>query len=583
MSEAGSSAVVVCVQPTAIVDHVCKVDDAVLGSLVEGDLGGSSQCVMKDVGRMLSNVPEFISKPGGSIANMTRGLASGFGIKCNLIGVRGNDEWGVMFKSSMKRAHVNLDGLVTKDGNTARCVILAHDGQRTMRTCFENAVRLDAGSVEEASFAGCKWAFVSCYALYTEGLLDKVLELAEKAGARVALDLAAFEMVRRNRKQIIDVIQSGRISICFCNEDEARELDLGTPEECLEAVGKHCEYAVVTLGEKGCVAKRQGEQIVRELACSGLTVTDSTGAGDLFDAGFLYGIINGYDTRKCAQLGNLAGGAVIQTLGAEVSPEGYRWLHARLHGELAAEVVRDSPAAVHKELLGCYTLIQKLGRGVVYYGSARLKKDSAHWQRAVDLGRDVSRLLGSTTWSGGGPGMMEAASVGAKEAGNVVGGIRISREAGTTVLTASYLPPENQAICKYMSPRKVALVDAGVRMSEEERTAYIYLPGGLGTMDELFELMTLIQLNKIGTKFRVPVVLCNYDGFYDGLLTFLVACEANKTVGAKEMSEILIADTNEQVLDTLADFYSIDRDPGRPKKIARAASSYIELAGQPGA
>lgn len=138
------------------------------------------------------------------------------------------------------------------------------------------------------------------------------------------------------------------------------------------------------------------------------------------------------------------------------------------------------------------------------------------------------------------------------QAGNVVGGIRISREAGTTVLTASYLPPENQAICKYMSPRKVALVDAGVRMSEEERTAYIYLPGappslrmlasacmtvggriltlilpplapgGLGTMDELFELMTLIQLNKIGTKFRVPVVLCNYDGFYDGLLTFLV-------------------------------------------------------------
>lgn len=85
-----------------------------LGTLVKGDLGGSSQCGIKDVGMMLSNVPEFISKPGGSIANMTRGLASGFGIKCNLVGVRGNDEWGVMFQSSMKRAHVNLDGLVTK-------------------------------------------------------------------------------------------------------------------------------------------------------------------------------------------------------------------------------------------------------------------------------------------------------------------------------------------------------------------------------------------------------------------------------------------------------------------------------------
>lgn len=77
-----------------------------------------------------------------------------------------------------------------QDGNTARCVILAHDGQRTMRTCFENAVRLDVDNVKEASFRGCKWAFVSCYALYTEGLLPKVLEQAEKAGARVALDLA---------------------------------------------------------------------------------------------------------------------------------------------------------------------------------------------------------------------------------------------------------------------------------------------------------------------------------------------------------------------------------------------------------
>jgi hypothetical protein len=63
------------------------------------------------------------------------------------------------------------------------------------------------------------------------------------------------------------------------------------------------------------------------------------------------------------------------------------------------------------------------------------------------------------------------------QAGKIVGGIRISREAGTTVLTASYLPGDNQAICKYMSPRKVALVDAGVRMSEDERTAYIFLPG----------------------------------------------------------------------------------------------------------
>ena len=85
----------------------------------------------------------------------------------------------------------------------------------------------------------------------------------------------------------------------------------------------------------------------------------------------------------------------------------------RLHGELAANVVRDSASAVQKEMLEAYALIERLGRGVVYYGSARLKSSSAHWGRAQALGRDVARLLGCTTWSGGGPGMMEAATLGA--------------------------------------------------------------------------------------------------------------------------------------------------------------------------
>lgn len=84
----------------------------------------------------------------------------------------------------------------------------------------------------------------------------------------------------------------------------------------------------------------------------------------------------------------------------------------RLHGALAASVVRDSATAVHHELLECYALIEKLGRGVVYYGSARLKQNSPHWARAVELGKQVSELLGCTTWSGGGPGMMEAATSG---------------------------------------------------------------------------------------------------------------------------------------------------------------------------
>lgn len=81
-----------------------------------------------------------------------------------------------------------------------------------------------------------------------------------------------------------------------------------------------------------------------------------------------------------------------------------------MHGELAANVVRGSADAVHKELLAAYALVAAKGRGVVYYGSARLREGSPHWERARELGRDVAQFLGCTTWSGGGPGMMQVCS-----------------------------------------------------------------------------------------------------------------------------------------------------------------------------
>ena len=120
--------------------------------------------------------------------------------------------------------------------------------------------------------------------------------------------------------------------------------------------------------------------------------------------------------------------------------------------------------AVQRELLACYELIESIGRGVVYYGSARLKADNPHFVRSRELGKMVSQLLGTPTWTGGGPGMMEAASLGAMDAGKPVAGIRIEREAGTKVRSAaqSYLKPEHAVFCKFLSPRKVALVDAGV-------------------------------------------------------------------------------------------------------------------------
>lgn len=379
------------------------------------------------------------------------------------------------------------------------------------------------------------------------------------------MDLGSFEIIRTFKQQLTNLLENTPISLIFCNEDEAIEISggpgTGTADKGLEYLSSICtRAAIVTLGERGCLVKEHGsdDKIIAQPACGGIKVVDTTGAGDSFSAGFLFGVLRGNSYRRAAEIGCLAGGAVVQTLGSEMHPGTWQWLHQKMHGDLAAEAVRSSAAAVQQELLACYALIENKGRGIVYYGSARLKEDSPFWNQAVNIGKKLSTLLNCTTWSGGGPGMMQAATMGAVAANGVVAGIRIAREAGTTVRSASYLPSDAQVVCRFLSSRKVALTDCGVRMKEEDRTAFIFLPGGLGTLDEFFELATLVQLKKLGTKYPVPIVLCNFGGCFDGLLEFLSSSVLLGTVGMTELKELLVARDEDAVVNALSYFYGLD-------------------------
>lgn len=180
--------------------------------------------------------------------------------------------------------------------------------------------------------------------------------------------------------------------------------------------------------------------------------------------------------------------------------------------------------------------------------------------------------------------MMQAATLGAIEEGGNVAGIRIAREAGTTVRSASYLPDESSITCRFLSSRKVALVDAGVRAKETEMTAFIFLPGGLGTMDEFFELLTLVQLRKLGTKHPVPLLLCNFEtsdgkGFYDGLLDFLGRCHSQGVIGTFELQELLVASNINDVLQALSDFYGLELPKGIQRNTMNIArgSDWFEM------
>lgn len=221
---------------------------------------------------------------------------------------------------------------------------------------------------------------------------------------------------------------------------------------------------------------------------------------------------------------------------------------------------RTSPLQVNKEIQRCYELINRLGRGVVYLGSARLGGDHPHYKQSLELAREVANLLDCTSWSGVGPGLMDAVNQGALEAGKVVGGFKIAKEAGEWTATNfhPYLPSDTYLTCRFFSARKHGLVDAAVRASASDRTAVIALPGGIGTLDEIFEILTLIQLERIGSVLPVPFILMNYDSFYTKLLEFLDQCKDNGTVAEGEVQSLWkVCDNNLEALTYLAEFYDL--------------------------
>ncbi|KAJ1380393.1 LOG family [Sesbania bispinosa] len=219
---------------------------------------------------------------------------------------------------------------------------------------------------------------------------------------------------------------------------------------------------------------------------------------------------------------------------------------------------RKSANEVREEIKQCYELINRLGRGVVYLGSSRMGPGHSHYVQAQELAKEIANLLDCTTWSGAGPGLMDAVTQGAMLAGKPVGGFKIGKEAGEW--TASnfhpYLPSENYLTCRFFSARKHGLVDAVVRNDSFDKTAVVALPGGIGTLDELFEIMALIQLERIGSKLPVPLLLMNYDSFYSKLLDFLNVCEDWGTVSKGEVASLWkVCNSNSEALAYLEDFY----------------------------
>jgi sugar/nucleoside kinase (ribokinase family) len=257
---------------------------------------------------------------GGSAANTIVGVAS-LGARAAFIGKVKDDSLGKVFSHDIRAANVGFTTKPAADGpSTARCyVLVTPDGERTMNTYLGAAQHLRVGDIDEAMVRDAAITYLEGYLWdppEAKEAFKRAAQIAHAAGREVALTLSDAFCVDRYRDEFLDLIRGGTVDIVLANEAELRSLyetaDLGSA---IAALRDDAKFAAVTRSEHGClVVTRQGTDVFPAFPVE--RVVDTTGAGDLFAAGFLSGLARGRDHATCAKLGALAAGEVIQHLGA---------------------------------------------------------------------------------------------------------------------------------------------------------------------------------------------------------------------------------------------------------------------------
>jgi adenosine kinase len=303
----------------AIVDIITHADDDVL--VAHGLHKGSMQLV--DEARVESlqaagGKPTFVS--GGSAANTTVGLAR-LGRRSAFIGKVKADQAGDAFTHDIRAAGVHFATPPARDGAaTARCLIfVTPDGQRTMNTYLGASQALYEHDVDAELVTSSKLVYLEGYLWdppHAKAAFLHAAKLAHEAGRKVALSLSDAFCVDRYRDEFIDLIRSRTVDIVFCNESELHSLyqtaDFATA---VDALQKESTLAVVTRSENGSVIVTKNS--TRAVPAAPIdNLVDTTGAGDLFAAGFLAGLVRDRDHETCARLGALAAAEVIQHIGA---------------------------------------------------------------------------------------------------------------------------------------------------------------------------------------------------------------------------------------------------------------------------
>ena len=255
---------------------------------------------------------------GGSSCNAISTIAS-LGGKAAFIGKIGNDEVGDFYREDMLKNNVK-PMLLTSHQEMSGCsiVLITPDGERTFATYLGAAAEMQSEDIQKEAFIGYDIFHIEGYLVQNHDLIAKAIRMAKESGCMVSLDLASYNVVNENHLFLKELIRQ-YVDIVFANEDESFAYTHLNPKESASKSAEQCDIAVVKVGKRGSYVQ-QGSQCYHIGAIT-TSCTDSTGAGDLYAGGFLHALSNGFDLRKCGEIGTIAAGRVVEIIGTKLSED----------------------------------------------------------------------------------------------------------------------------------------------------------------------------------------------------------------------------------------------------------------------
>ncbi|MDR3309019.1 MAG: adenosine kinase [Tannerella sp.] len=305
----------------ALLDVLLRLDNDMTLSALEikkGAMDLIDEAKMKKIQKAQSDL-ERSEAPGGSVSNTVRSLAR-LGADAGYIGKVGTDRAGEVYKEATVQAGVKPFFVSVEGVSGCSTVLISPDGERTMATFLGPAETLTDSDVADETLLAYDLLYIEGYLISNERLFLPVLKRAKSIGLKVALDLSNFNIVNAFRPMLQEVIPK-YVDILFSNESEAEAYTGLTAREAINVIARDVERAIVTIGKDGVLVS-DGAQVVH-IAALPCNVIDTTGAGDNFAAGFLYGYSLDATLEQAASIGALLSSKVIEVVGAQIPDE--RW------------------------------------------------------------------------------------------------------------------------------------------------------------------------------------------------------------------------------------------------------------------